>query len=288
MEQTVYGDLLFFVNFCMDFQCLFLTARLLRRPFSVWRGVLFSALGALYACAALFIETTGALAFLFDLLVCFLMCVGVFWGTGQGIMRILIPFGLYFGVSMAVGGVMSAMATLLSRLDLPLSGGQGASSLGFFLLAALGGLATFLWGRLCQRRAKGTRVSLTLRLEGREITVEGMVDTANLLSDPVGGRPVVILDRRAAVKWLPPGLGDVALRGASAITELPRMLAKRVCVVPAGTVTGTGLLVAIRPDEALLDSGGGPRAVELLVAPVPLSSTPERCEALLPPALLTE
>ena len=289
MEQTVYGDLLFFVNFCMAFQCLFLTAKLLRRPFCVWRGVLFSAMGALYAVAALFISVTGGVAFFSDLLICFLMCVGVFWGTGAGILRILIPFGLYFGVSMAVGGVMSGMASLLSRLNIPpAQDGEGASSLSFFLLAALGGAATFLWGRLCQRRAAGSCVRLTLCFLGRALCVEGMVDTANLLCDPVGGRPVVILDRRTAEKWLPRELSAAVEAGPAGIASLSGELARRVRMIPAQTVTGGGLLLAVQPDSALLDSGGGARAVELLIAPVPLSSASVHCEALVPPALLTE
>ena len=140
MEQTVYGDLLFFVNFCMDFQCLFLTAKLLRRPFPLFRAVLFSALGALYACAALFLEATSGVAFLADLFVCLLMCAGVFLGRGQGLSCLPVPYALYFGVSFALGGVMSGMATLLSRLELPVFEQGGAGSAGaFFFLAALGG-----------------------------------------------------------------------------------------------------------------------------------------------------
>ena len=288
MEQTVYGDLLFFVNFCMDFQCLFLTTKLLRRPFFVWRSALASALGALYACAALFLPFSGVVAFLLDLAVCFFMCALSFLGSGQSFARLPIPFGLYFGVSFAVGGVMSGMATLLSRADLPLlQTGRAGSTFAFFLLAALGGLATFLWGRLCQRRAKGARVALTLVFEEREITVQGLVDTANLLTDPVGGRPVVILDRRAAAEWLPAPLLRAAERGADGVAQLAEEYARRVRLVSAETVTGGGLLLGVLPDKALLDAGKAPHAVELLVAVAPLS-VPADCRALLPAILLTE
>ena len=79
MEKTVWGDLLFLVNFCMDFQCLFLTAKLLHRRFFAWRAALASALGALYAVAALFFQTAGGVAFLLDCLTCLLMCLMVFF-----------------------------------------------------------------------------------------------------------------------------------------------------------------------------------------------------------------
>ena len=289
MEQTVYADLLFFVNFCMDFQCLFLTAKLLRRPFPLLRGAAFAAIGAVYACIALFLPFGGAAAFFCDLAVCFVMCLGTYFSQARGVGGIRIPFALYFGVSAAVGGVMSAVASLLSRLG-PIStqGATRISSFSFFLLAAAGGLATYLWGRLCQRRAKGRHGQLRLALRGRELRIEGLVDTANLLVDPVGGRPVVILDRSEAIEWLPPPLAALLREGSERIEGLPQELVCRVRLLPTDTVTGRGLLLAIAPEQAFLDMGDGERPVELLVAPAAPGAVLRECKALLPAALITE
>ncbi|MBQ3482789.1 MAG: sigma-E processing peptidase SpoIIGA [Clostridia bacterium] len=290
MEQTVYGDLLFFVNFCMDFQCLFLTAKLLHRPFPIGRGALSAALGALYACAALFLQTSGAVAFLADLSVCYLMCVGTFLHKKMGFGRVFAPFALYFGVSMAVGGVMSGMAALLDHLALPIGQSNADISSGsFFLLAALGGISTFVWGRFCQRRAKGTRAVLTLELFGKTDTVTGLVDTANLLIDPVGGRPVVFLRQSVAARFFPAVLADMAARGdTAALASVPQELARRVRLIPADTVTGKGLLFAVTPEAAWIDAGRGQTPVEILVAPAPFHAQDGECEALLPANLITE
>ena len=287
MQQTVYVDLLFAVNFCMDFQCFFLTARLLHRPFPLKRALLASALGALYACAALFLPAEGSAALATDLLVGALMCGIVFLPQEEKKWRFLIPFGLYFGVSAVVGGVMSAVSQLFSRLEYtpPASGG---SSLSFFLLATLGGLATFLWGRLCQRRAKGKCVKLHLEYEGRELQLDAFVDSGNHLRDPVGGRPVVVIDRVVAGALLPQALLNAAERGMMGLSLLPPALARRVRMIPAATVTGRGVLLAIAPDKAFLDAGRGAHAVELLLSPAPLCGSAEGHKALLPPALLTE
>ncbi len=287
MEQTVYVDLLFLVNFCMDFQCLFLTARLLHRPFSLKGALLASALGALYACAALFVPASAIAALVADLAVGLLMCGIVFLPQEEKKWRFLIPFGLYFGVSATVGGLMSAVSALLTRLSYQPPQGEGGS-LSFLILALLGGLATFLWGRLCQRRAKGKCVKLHLEYEGRELRVEAFVDTANHLCDPIGGRPVVVIDRVVARDLLPQVLLDAAERGMAGLGLLPPALAKRVRMIPAATVTGRGILLAIAPDKALLDAGRGSHAVELLLSPAPLGGAAEGHKALLPPALLTE
>ena len=287
MEQTVYVDLLFLVNFCMDFQCLFLTARLLHRPFPLRRSLLACVIGALYACVALFVPTNGVVAFVSDLAMGLLMCGLVFLPQESKKWRFLIPFGLYFGVCAAVGGLMSAVSSLLTRLSYQPTQGS-AGSLSFFLLALLGGLATFLWGRLCQRRAKGRCVKLRLEYEGRALNVDAFVDTANHLCDPVGGRPVVVIDRVVAKALLPQALLNAAERGMAGLSLLPPVLARRVRMIPAATVTGKGILLAIAPDRALLDAGRGAHAVELLLSPAPLGVAAEGHQALLPPALLTE
>lgn len=287
MEQSVYVDLLFAVNFCMDFQCLFLTARLLHRPFPLKRALLSSALGALYACVALFLPANGAAAFFFDLFVGGVICGIVFLPQEEKKRRFLIPFGLYFGVSAAVGGLMSAVSTLFSRLNY-VPEEKSESSASFFLLAFLGGLATFLWGRLCQRRAKGKCVKLHLEYQGSTLHVDAFVDTANHLCDPLGGRPVVVIDRVVARKLLPSVLLEAAEKGMMGLSMLPPALAGRVRMIPATTVTGRGVLLAIAPDKALLDAGRGAHAVDILLTPAPLGSAVEGHQALLPPALLTE
>ena len=61
--------------------------------------------------AALFLPIHGVMAFLLDLGVCLLMCIGTFAGKSVRPRQILWIFLVYFGVSFAVGGVMSGMAT---------------------------------------------------------------------------------------------------------------------------------------------------------------------------------
>lgn len=284
----MYGDLLFFVNFCMDFQCLFLTARLLHRPFRILKGVLSSVLGALYACAALFLSTSGVLAFLADCAVCLLMCVIAFAEKGIKKRRLLTPFGVYFIVSFAVGGVMSGLASLLSHVTLPLgSGGVNISSGMFFFLAAFGGISTFLWGSFCTRRSKGKGAVLHLEVGGNKRAVHCMFDTANLLCDPVGGRPVALLDFGAAEGLLDPTvLAAARTRDTASLGDLPAEVGRRVRLIPAGTATGKGLLLAVSPDRAFLDTGGGIIPVELLVAPTELLTGSEDYEGLLPAELM--
>lgn len=289
MEKTVWGDLLFFVNFCMDFQCLFLTARLLHRPFHLWRAALAAAFGAVYAVAALFFETSGGVAFLCDLGICFLMCFFVFFEKRRGTVRVFLPFLMYFGVSFAVGGAMSGMAALLRHIDLPVSTGNEEVSSGlFFLLAAAGGISTFLWGRVSAQRAMQKRAWLRVGVEGQAVTLAAMVDTGNLLFDPISARPVVMVREEVLTTLFPGGVAALLARGATALTALPYDVVRRVRLLHTATATGEEMLLAVAPDWALLDTGTGEGAVEVLLAPCRLRMGFDECEALLPAELIRE
>jgi len=287
VEKTVWGDLLFFVNFCMDFQCLFLTAKLLHRRFFLWRAVIGSALGAVYAVAALFFQTSGVAAFCFDCLVCFLMCFFVFIEKRPTTVRVFLPFLVYFGVSFATGGAMSAMASLLAHVSAPLVPDQAEISSGlFFLLAAGGGISTFLWGRLTARRADALRATLRVGVSGTALTMSAMVDTGNLLADPVSGKPVAMV--KPSLLWqLAPTCRSV-LENASptALASLPHEWARRVRLLRAQTAVGEKMICALAPDWVFLDVGRGEAAVQVLLAPAALDLGFDECEALLPAELI--
>lgn len=80
METTVYADLLFLINFSMDFLCFYITATLLHRKLSLLRAIIASAFGAIYAVFALLAGFTITLSVIFDIFVCILMCIIVFYG----------------------------------------------------------------------------------------------------------------------------------------------------------------------------------------------------------------
>ena len=289
LEKTVWGDLLFFVNFCMDFQCLFLTAKLLHRPFRLWRAALAAAFGAMYSVAALFWQTSGAVAFLADLCVCLLMCLFAFFEKGRRTVRVFLPFLMYFGVSFAVGGAMSGMASLLRHVELPVFAGSEEVSSGlFFLLAAAGGISTFLWGRVTARRAGQKRARLRVGVAGRALTLAAMVDTANLLFDPISARPVVMVREEVLVTLFPASAAALLSRGVTALTALPHDMARRVRLLHAATATCEGMMLAVAPDWAFLDVGDGEGEVEVLLAPCPLHMGFDECEALLPAELIRE
>ena len=110
MKQTLYGDVLFLVNFSMDFLTLYITALILHRSVKKRRFVLSAAIGGVYGVAACFMG--GALIFRIavNIAVSVLMCCIVF---GE---KPLAPCALFYGTGCLLGGVMTAVFGMIDSI----------------------------------------------------------------------------------------------------------------------------------------------------------------------------
>ena len=290
MEIEVYVDLLFLINAAMDGLCLCLTARLLHRRVSPWRVLVAAMLGGGYAVASLFWETGRGTAILLDLMVCALLCAVVFGSPFPKGRRFLRTALLYLLLSLILGGIMTALFSLFNRMGLTealegMFGGEDGSGDGvepwlFGLVALVGSILT-LWGG---RFLRGGRVSEVYRVEvtlgGKQVTLEGMTDTGNLLRDPLSGRAVICVDGGAIGSILSPDLANY-LSGKGDPVPLSDDSARRVRVIPARTAAGESLLYGFLPDGVMLDRGDGRMEVEAVIAVTRLSEV----EAIIPAEL---
>ena len=294
----VYVDLLFLINAGMDCLCLCLTARILHIRLSIGRLLAGSALGGGYAVLALFLNTDILPFFtlLLDVGFCLVMCAVVFVKKGLSVGRFIAQCGLFLVTSMLLGGVMTALFELLNRAGVDEwlgSGGEdGLTSFLFAALVGIGGLVT-LWGSRRIRRSGAIRACrVTVELDGQCVTLEGMVDSGNLLRDPIGGTCVIAVDSDRLCRILSPTLCEVIRQSAEGIPDLSSLPeARRIRLIPTHTANGEGLLWAILPDRVLLSPAhGDAREVAALVAPTALSRASDAdtlpVEALVPAELL--
>ncbi len=280
----VYVDVLFLINLGMDALCLTLTARLLHRKISLLRLWIAAAVGGVYGVAALFLEIPPPVAWLADLALCACMCL-----VAMGGVRLWLTTGVYFLSSAVMGGAMTALYSLFNRMGvaslLP-NGEDGGTALVLAVLAGLGWLLTLIWGRIF-RKAEAERaaeVELTVCIGAQRVLLKGMIDSGNLLTDPIGGAPVIAVKREAMSGMLSHELQHVLeetpLR-TEALLSLPE--ASRLRLIPTETATGSGLLVAILPDEVYLGAKEKKHRIRALVAPIPMTET--ETEAMVPASL---
>lgn len=292
MVRTVYADLLFLINFSMDFLCFFLVSRLFSRPFSLPRVLLASTFGGFYAVLSLFLPFRGLLLLLCDTSACAVMCLLAELRRGVSFSRMTTEILTYTGISMALGGVMTAVYSILNEVGISKllkNDGDGISAWIFLLLAVIGGGATMLGSRFFHRGVGQQYFAVTVGLCGKERTFRAAVDTGNALSDPATGSPAAAVSIAALRGFLPPEVCRTAAESPiKCFSSLPEPYRTRARLLPVTTVTGEGMLLAFRTDfcyirkaDAGSKSGKDPQDKrELLIALT--AAAPESADMLLP------
>ncbi len=287
MEQTVYVDLYFIINFAMDFLCFFLTARLLSIRESLARTLVASAIGALYACISLFLGLKGMLSLSVDIGACVFMSAIAFYRKHE-LRRLPANALVYTAVSIVLGGFMTALFSLFNRigLDRLLGSEQDADGISvwlFALLALISGLAAMLGGRFFKKKSLRTECRLRIYKGKKNVELKALCDSGNLLHDPISARPCIIVEldsmrdllTRRTVRTIESG-GVTAFEGEDA---------ERVRIVPVHTVSGDGIMYAFRLDRIELDFGGGWCEVDALAAVSTVPINADGASALVPSEL---
>ena len=289
MEQIVYGDLLFLINFSMDFLCLFLVARLMSRPFSLFRGSAASVLGGLYAVATVFVAAAGPAEILIHLGICLVMCLVTFAGKNESPSSILILSAAFLLASFLLGGIMTAVFNLMNHASPPddLSESHHMPLWLFAAVAAVSSAAAWIGGRFLRARSQIQSADLEIRLGRRRTVIRAMCDSGNLLRDSVSGKPVIVADRRHAVNLLPADCQPITDWSTGAIASLPPSVATRVRIIPLGTAGSQGTLLALRPDSIVIRVAGRTRTADALIGFTDIKNTPDGISAIIPPELIT-
>ncbi|MDY3862928.1 MAG: sigma-E processing peptidase SpoIIGA [Eubacteriales bacterium] len=272
-------DLYFLVNASMDLLCLAMTASILHRAVKRWRLFLAALLGGGWAVGVLLLGIDGASGVVPDLLMAVLLAAVAFAEKNGRITRLLRDAGAYALLSALLGGLMTVLYRFLNRLELPLEAlqGDGLSAWMFAILAAVAGFFTLRGGRLFRRSGAVRDVGLEITVEGRTAVLRALVDSGNLLTDPLDGRSVVLADPAKLLPCLSPMLAHALEHPESA----PPEYARRIRLIPAHSATGEGLLAAFAPDRLVIVTKKDRVTANDLVALSPLGGTAGGYDALI-------
>ena len=288
MGQTVYVDLLFMINFSMDFLCFFLCARLLDRKLSLPRVLMASAIGGLYSNVALFIKIGKIFALVIDIGVCVLMCAVAFHRKGK-ISTLPLNVLVYFAISMALGGFMTAIFNLLNKVNLPIekNSSDGISVWAFSVLAIISAVITLVGGRFFKKRTSHKSADVKITYNGKSKTLLALADSGNLLREPISGKACIIADISSLSDILSKDMVSAARKkDISAIKNFSDRDAKSVRIVPIRTAGGEGILLALKVESVTVDSGHGESEVDAFIVLSDIKESADGRQALLPTELL--
>ena len=198
--RVVYLDSLAVLNFCMDYCILRASARFSGRVSSGARLAAGAGLGAAYAVLCMMVPLCGKLPFrLISVGGMSAMAFGIRQRAGwiRSTLTVLL-------ISFVFGGGVSALSALcgveLTRRGVVIA---PISRTVLLVSAAMSyGISAVVFRRHTAADAPQTE-RVTIRAGGRTKCVQLLCDSGNLLTDPLTGRPALILTKQSAQKLFP-------------------------------------------------------------------------------------
>ncbi len=291
--KVVYIDVLFLINFCMDFLALWFCGSLLHLPRRRPPLLLAAALGGAYAAIEAVFPGNPTVSLLVGAGTALLLCF-VAYGRHCRARLFVTLCALFLGVSWLFGGMITAFYTLLEkffrdRRDFyeALIGGEGRLAV-FSALALLVVTVFSLSRRLFTASAMAGNAKVEIRDGGRFRMLSAMVDTGNTLHDPLSGKVCIVIDPNAVSGILPEDVLSFSQGGELDLALLSPENKKRIRLVPTESLGGGRLLVGYLPDriEVTSSEGRGRRSVDALLVLDERGGGFNGHAALLPPVLI--
>lgn len=251
MDYNVYIDILFFVNLMINTVILTASASLLRIKYSPPRLFLGALTGAVYACIIFFPEVHILYTFIFKIIMAVVISVisfspksfkqavkqtAVFFGT-TAVFGLFTLATLYFtDVGIKLGGVISNGVFYFNIPILYLAASCTAA------YAAIISVQKFL-----KKSSVRNYTDITIINRGKSVELKALVDTGNMLRDPLSGKTVMIVETKAAAPLFEYDIEKIASEDSD-LDALPQGFR----VIPFSSLGNkNGVLIAFVPERIL-------------------------------------
>lgn len=269
-ETTViYSDILFMINFSLDFLCLFIAGRVLNCGGRLWRLLTAGAFGGFYSFLPYILEMPVYLSLPLHLLAAALLCLIAF--GKQDIKRFLLTAGTFIASSALMGGLVSGIFNLSSQYSNGIY--TEMSTLSFFAVCLVSALIALSYGLICRKKIHIRSAEVRIYVNGEKFDARLLTDSGNLVTEPFSSLPVIVLSSSA----LPPPYDTPE----SETFPLP------LRAIPFNTSAGRSCFFGFRPDKTeIILLGRKPKKVEAYVGIDTGNKNYSGYDGLLPASLL--
>lgn len=266
---VIYLDQVLMGSLVMNYAILWVVARFTSSGSGHLRLLGAAALGSIYSVAVFIPGLAGLLTFWYKALVSLLIVYSAFgWRNPRNFIACL---GCFYLTSFTLGGAVWGFLALLQGSALADQVADYWATADQYVWYGVVPALTTCWlvGKkwpLFMRRRSSEQafgVGLTISVLGRQARVPAMVDTGNHLTDPLTGRPVIVVEYSALAEILPrefsSALGEH--EGAQDLSALLESLgssrwAARFRPIPFRSLgLERGMLPGFRPDSVLVEQG---------------------------------
>lgn len=192
--MKVYVDMVFLLNFYLDFLLLMTTSIVLKRNASLKRLLLGTLLGSL-SIFFLFFSLNQVLLFLFKVFIAIGMVLITF--SFKDLKYTLNNLGYFYMVSVILGGFLYYLNVEFSYSHIGLIFFHHKMNISALFLLILSPIILYIYSK--QSKNFKTMYNLIydveIVLKNKKINVKGFLDTGNKLVDPITNKPIFLLEK---------------------------------------------------------------------------------------------
>lgn len=264
--MTVYLDVVLLENLCMNYIILFATGYLMKIKMKQLRLIVSSILGGIYAVIAYLEILPIYSSFGMKVILSILMVYIAFKPKGVKILsKQLIIFYL---TSFVFGGCAFALLYFVRPQDILMRNGVYVGTYPI-KIALLGGIVGFIITYVAFRivktklRRKDILYNIEITLQEKRLKVKAMLDTGNLLKDPISKMPVIVVEKEQLYSLLPIQLLDHIEEWIGGDEEFlnqieEKELIARFRIIPFSSVgKQNGLMLGFKADQVEIEKEEG-------------------------------
>ncbi|MCL2611593.1 MAG: sigma-E processing peptidase SpoIIGA [Defluviitaleaceae bacterium] len=249
MQIVLYADMVFLINFIMDFLIFFVVAKLAKKKIKIIRLILGSFVAALTYCILIFTPILRNYYNFFSSLVVLSLGIIVVFGV-KNFRQFLKLMVLSHISAFAIGGLSIALFYYTN-----ITGILG-EMLGFtieyfsFKILLTSSCIIYIITKLSLKAIhnfalrKQCFYDISIFWEDKEVSIKTLVDTGNTLCDPITNAPVIVAEYNHMKNILPENFNEFSIFGDD------YELAKKFRLIPFKALgTENGVLIGFKPDK---------------------------------------
>ena len=209
--MTVYLDVVLLENLCMNYIILFATGYLMKIKMNHIRVIIASFLGGIYAIVS-YMEILPIYSNFFMKILLSIGMVYLAFGA-KNVKSILKQLIIFYLTSFAFGGCAFALLYFVKPENILMRNGVygGTYPIKIALLGGLiGFIITYIAFKVIKNKLskKDIIYDIAIEIDKKQVQVKAMLDTGNMLKDPITQTPVIVVEKERLYGILPSSLLD--------------------------------------------------------------------------------
>lgn len=197
MEVKIYVDVLFIINFIIDYILLSVTSVFVKKTPSVFKMCLSSTIGALFSATAFFVQMSSFFSFFYSVLIAFFM---VFLAFGAKKTTLLIKdTAIFYLVCICTAGVGFSVISSGKMTQTAINNGIFYADINAYTLLLVFVISILIihtsTGYIKKQKIKSSYIyNVTIERNGKSVSDTALFDSANFLRDPISQKSVIIAE----------------------------------------------------------------------------------------------